>query len=109
MEEQNANPKTEPPVLKEINEVLSILSCAIILILEVALFVKLKFRRLDFSAIFQLSVYLIAAISRMIMYLLSKNDSTFIQLIGVLTMLASWGLLYYLVFEMMYIKATLES
>ncbi len=77
--------------------------------LEVVLIVKLKFRRLDFSALFQLSVYLIAAVSRMIMYLLSENDSTFIQLIGVLTMLATWGLLYFMVFEMMYIRATLES
>ncbi len=85
------------------------MSCAIILTLEVVLIVKLKFRRLDFSALFQLSVYLIAAISRMIMYLLSENDSTFIQLIGVLTMLATWGLLYFMVFEMMYIRATLES
>ena len=77
--------------------------------LEVVLIVKLKFRRLDFSALFQLSVYLIAAVSRMIMYLLSENDSTFIQLIGVLTMLATWGLLYFMVFEMLYIRATLES
>jgi hypothetical protein len=95
--------------LKEINEVLTIVSFAIILMLEVLLIVKLKFRRLDFSAVFQLSVYLIAAVSRMILYLLSKNDSTFIQLIGVLTMLATWGLLYFMVFEMMYIRATLES
>jgi hypothetical protein len=95
--------------LKEINEVLTIVSFAIIFMLEVLLIVKLKFRRLDFSAFFQLSVYLIAAVSRMILYLLSKNDSTFIQLIGVLTMLATWGLLYFMVFEMMYIRATLES
>ncbi len=95
--------------MKEINEVLTIVSFAIILMLEVLLIVKLKFRRLDFSAVFQLSVYLIAAVSRMILYLLSKNDSTFIQLIGVLTMLATWGLLYFMVFEMMYIRATLES
>ena len=95
--------------MKEINEFLTIVSFAIIFMLEVLLIVKLKFRRLDFSAFFQLSVYLIAAVSRMILYLLSKNDSTFIQLIGVLTMLATWGLLYFMVFEMMYIRATLES
>lgn len=31
------------------------------------------------------------------------------QLIGVITMLVNWGVLYFMVFEMKYIIATLES
>lgn len=77
--------------------------------LEILLIAKLGLRKLDISAIVQLSVCLIAALFRMLLYVVPGNDTTFIQLIGVLTMLASWGLLYYMVFEMMYIRATLES
>lgn len=77
--------------------------------LETLLIAKLGFRKLDTSGIVQLSIYLIAAVFRVLMYVVPGNDTTFIQLIGVLTMLASWGLLYFMVFEMMYIRATLES
>jgi hypothetical protein len=91
--------------------VLTIISCVIIFTLEVFLIFKVGLRKLDPSALVQLSIYLIAAVSRVVIYVLPspENNGTFIQVIGVLTMLATWGLLYFMVFEMMYIRAALES
>ena len=83
-------------------------SFLITLVLEVALFIKLRFQ-MDKSAIIQLLAFLTGMFLRCVDYVTNSFDKKVIGIFRVSVTLINWALLYFMVFEMIYIRALIES
>jgi hypothetical protein len=80
---------------------------AILAIVEITLFIKLKFK-IDFSGKFTLLLFLLASVIRFVADFLDIGSEAFLILITVCTTLI-WLSLYYFVFEMLLIKYLIQE
>ena len=98
---------SEFPALYISNEVIAWASILIIPILEALVMIKLRFK-LDHSAIFLMLTFLAIIIQRIVVNFFNRTP----LLVVILSPIASnisYALLYYFVFEMMYIVSTIKS
>jgi hypothetical protein len=64
---------------------------------------------MDKAAIVQLLVYLIGMLARCLEYITNPIDKSVVGLIRIIASHFSWALIYYMVFEMMFIRAKVKS
>ena len=97
----------EFPALDVSNKVIAWASLLIIPILEIIVFVKLHFK-LDLSVIFLMLTFLVIIIQRVIVDFFNYPPLS-VTILQPIASNISYALLYYFVFEMMYIVSTIKS
>ena len=96
------------PDLEFVNEIVSWTSLIAVALLEAYSFIKLKFK-MDTAALLIQINFLIILIQRKIVDFYLGQPPLYITLMAPLASITSYTLLYYFVFEMMLIVATIKS
>ncbi len=98
---------TEFPVLEVANQIIAWISVIVIPILELVVFVKLRFK-LDHAAIFLMLSFILIVVQRKIVDFFKKPPLS-VTVLSPIASIISYALLYYFVFEMMYVVSTIKS
>ena len=91
-----------------LNKYIALVTFSVTFILESALFIKLRFN-MDKAAIAQLLIYLVSMLVRCLEYIANPIDKTLVGLVRIIASHLSWILIYYMIFEMMHIRAKILS
>ncbi len=98
---------TEFPALEVANQIIAWMSVIVITILELVVFVKLRFK-LDHAAIFLMLSFILIVVQRKIVDFFKKPPLS-VTVLSPIASIISYALLYYFVFEMMYVVSTIKS
>ncbi len=98
---------TEFPALEVANQIIAWMSVIVIPILELVVFVKLRFK-LDHAAIFLMLSFILIVVQRKIVDFFKKPPLS-VTVLSPIASIISYALLYYFVFEMMYVVSTIKS
>ncbi len=88
-------------------DVIAWMSIIVIPVLELVVFIKVRFK-MDCAALFLMLTFVVIVIQRMIVDKI-KDAPLSVTMLSPIASITSYALLYYFVFEMMYILSTIKS